>query len=474
MSIGSILNMARAGMSAQQLAIQITSQNISNASTEGYSKQRVELATSLPTVFPYGSVGTGVDVKTIARARDMMLDTSYRGSSSAKSQADASASALDQIQSVFGEPSDTGLSATLDAFWSAWDTLSTDPTNSSAKSVVLQTGTAVASTLNRVAKQIDQIDQNNRESMNADVNQANSLTQQIAAYNKQIVAAESNGQPANDLRDARDRLLDQFSNLVGGQVVERANGSVGVYVAGRLVVDAATAKPLQMNDGQPPYVSFAGSTESLAGVGGKLGGEIDLSVNRIPSVMTKLDALAKGVVQSVNAVHITGTTFTGTPAVAGAAGNFFQVTNPVPASGDPYLTARGIKVALTDASQVAASGAAATGPGDNGTASALAALRTTSVAITDASGTTLDTNPLSTFYQSIVGDVATSTKQAQDDSTVQSTLASNADQRRQSVSGVSTDEELINLIQHQHAYQAAARLVSTVGDMLDTLVHLGQ
>ena len=371
MSIGSILNMARSGMNAQQLAIQVTSQNISNADTQGYSKQRVELATTLPTVFPYGSVGTGVDVKTITRARDAMLDASYRSNTAAKSQSQTTATALTQIQSIFGEPSDNGLGASLDAFWSSWDNLANDPTNSAAKSAVLEAGTGLATTLNGIAKQIDQIDQNNRESMNADVNQANSVAQQIASYNKQIVAAEAGGQPANDLRDARDNLLDQFSDLVGGQVVQRANGSVGVYVAGRLVVDAATAKPLQMNDGQPPYVSFAGSTEALAGISGQLGGAIDLSTKQIPSVMTKLDALAKGVVQSVNAIHSTGTTFTGNPPVAGAATNFFQVTNPPPAGVDPYLTARGMTVALTNASQVAASGAGATGPGDNATANEL-------------------------------------------------------------------------------------------------------
>jgi len=476
MSIGSILNTATAGMSAQQLAIQIASQNISNAETPGYSKQTANLQATLPTVFPYGSVGTGVAVTSITRSRDTMLDATYRTANSAQSQASTTSSAMDQIQSVLGEPSDTGLSSSLDAFWSAWDNLANNPTDSSAKSVVLQTGGNVASTLNNMARQLDALDQNNRDAMNAGVNQANALTQQIAAYNKQIVAAEAGGQTANDLRDARDNLCDQLAGLVGGQIINRANGSIGVYVGGRLVVDGASATPFQMNDGQPPYVSFVGSTEPLTGIAGSLGAEIDLSTNRIPSVISRLDSVASTLVQSVNSVHSTGTTFTGTPPVSGQAGNFFAVTNPPPAGADPYLTARGIKLdpGMTDASKVAASGAAAAGPGDNATATALATLRSAAVSITDPTGATVGSDSISTWYQSLVGDVATQTSQADDDSTVQSTLASNADQRRQSVSGVSTDEELVSVIEHQHAYQAAARLVTTVNDMLDTLLNIGQ
>jgi flagellar hook-associated protein 1 len=476
MSIGSILNMARSGMNAQQLAVQVASQNISNAQTAGYSKQTVVLTSALPTVFPYGSVGTGVDVETISRARDAMLDAQYRQDAAGQSYADTKSSALTQIQSVFGEPSDNGLSASLDAFWSAWDNLSTNPTDSAAKSVVRETGANLASTFNRVASQIDDLDQSNREAMNADVAQVNSLSSQIATYNTQISGAESGGNSANDLRDARDKLVDQITSLTGGQVVQRSNGNVAVYVAGRLIVDGASSNPLQMNDGQPPTVSYSGSASPLAGMGGSLGAKIDLSTTSIPNILNRLDALAGSVVTNVNAVHSTGQTFTGNPPVAAAAGNFFDVTTPPPAGGDPLLTARNMRLSstLTDASKVAAAGATATGPGNNDAATALAGLRNASVAIKSPSGVTVDTNQLSGFYDQLVGDIATSTQQASDDSTVQATLTSNADTRRQSVSGVSTDEELIDIIQHQHSYQAAARLVTVVDDMAQTLIDLGR
>lgn len=476
MSIGSILNMARSGMNAQQTAVQIASQNIANAQTDGYSRKRVELTTAMSTVYPFGTLGTGVDVKTISRSRDALLDATYRTDSANQSAADTTASTLSQIQQVFGEPSDSGLSAALDTFWNSWSDLASDPTNGAAKAAVRSAGDNVASTLNRFAKQIDDIDQSNRESMNSDVNQINQTAKQVGELNQQIVAAEANGNVAGDLRDQRDLLLDKISTMTGGQVIERSNGSVGVYAAGRILVDGTMVKSLQMNDGQPPTVTFAGDTTPLTTMGGSLGAKIDISANRIPGVMAKLDSLAKQLVTTVNAIHSAGTTYSGTPAQPAAAGNFFDVTNPPPAGGDPLMTARGIKLAasLAGPDDVAAAGAGAPGPGDNSTASVLAALIGNPVSFTSSSGAAMGTASFSDFYSGAVGDVATQVQYAQDDATVQQTLVSNADQQRQSVSGVSTDDELISVIQHQHSYQAAARLVSVVDDMTQTLIDLGR
>ncbi|HXT19093.1 MAG TPA: flagellar hook-associated protein FlgK [Gemmatimonadaceae bacterium] len=477
MSIGSILNMARTGMNAQQTAIQIASQNISNADSTGYSRQRVEMATSLPTIFPYGTIGTGVYIKTVSRARDSLLDITYRSDASAQSQAETTSTGLDGIQSILNEPSDNGLSSALDSFYSSWNDLATDPTNGSAKEVVRQNGINVATTMNNMAARLDTLASQTRDGMTTDVAQVNSLSQQIANYNNEIVAAESNGNAANDLRDARDNLVDQMSTLVGGQVVEHASGSVAIYVNGRSLVDGPTVNQLQVGTGTVPTITFANApTLPMTGLGGSLGARVDLVTNRIPATMNQLDSMAKGLVQTVNSIHSSGQVFTGNPPVGAPAGNFFEMAAVPPAGGDPALTARGISIAstLTDGSLVAASGGTATGPGNNDVAAQISALRDTPVSFTDANGNPLGSVSVQTFFQQIVGDVATSAKQAQDDSTVQQTLASNAQAQRQSVSGVVTDEELISVIQHQHAYQAAARLVSVVDDMTQTLVDLGR
>lgn len=474
MSIGSILNMARDGLRAQQQAITTASQNIANAQTVGYSRQRVEMAASLPTVFPYGSVGTGVDIVSITRARDTLLDTAYRTDSAAATGAQTRTTALEQMQSVFGEPSDTGLSAALDRFWSAWSDLANDPTNSAAKAVVRTAGANVVSLLNKFATQLDQIDQYNREGMNADVNQANELAKSIADLNVRIVSAESAGHPANDLRDQRDVLLDKLSDVVGGQVVEHSNGGVAYYVGGRMLVDGAVTKPMTMNDDQPPTVTMPDNASPIDGIGGSLGARLQISGKDYPTVMSQLDAIAKTLVEQVNAIHSTGTVYSGSPPVAAPAGNFFDVTTPPPTGTDPRLTARGIRLAptLTSPDAVAAAGPGDPGPGDNSVASALAALRQTAFTFTAISGTA--TSSINDYFNSSITSLATAVQESQDEAQVQSTLAANAEVRRQSVSGVSTDEELIAVIQYQHAYQAAARLVTVVDEMMQTLVGLGR
>jgi len=473
MSIGSILNSARSGMAASQLSVQISAQNIANADVDGYSRQRVELATSLSTAYPYGTIGTGVTVTNIARARDVMLDAAYRQDSSGQAKADTTAAALTQIQTMFGEPSDSGLAASLDAFWSSWNDLANEPTSGAAKGAVRAAGENVASTLNRFASQLDQLDQTNRVSANADVSQINQLAKQVVDYNKKIIAQESTGHTAGDLRDARDRLLDQLANLTGGETVERSTGNVAFFVGGRMLLDGAMVKQMEFTDGQPPTIKFTDDAKILVGVGGTLGAKMDISANRIPEVMTRLDAIASALVTSVNAIHNGATTYSGTPAVAGVAGNFFAVGTGV--ATDPAFTARGIKLdaTLTSADRVAAS-AASTGAGNNDVATALANLKDTSVAFTSASGAALGTNSLGGFFQETVGNLATATKYAEDDATVQKTLASNSLARRSAVSSVSTDEELVNVIKYQHSYQAAARLVSVVDEMTQTLVNLGR
>lgn len=473
MSIGGILDMARSGMNAQQIAIQTASQNIANADTEGYSRQRVDTATRLSTIFPYGTLGTGVDVVGIARARDAMLDATYRTDSAAQSNAQTTSTALSQVQDVFGEPTDSGLASSLNAFWSSWSNLAGDPTNGAAKAAVREAGSNVASTLNRFANQISAIDTANRQAISANVDTANSLTTKVADYNREIVAAESDGHTANDLRDARDRLLDQLTTLTGGQVLERSNGSVGVIVGGRMLVDGTMVNKLAATNGTSPTVGFVGSSSPIAQIGGTLGAEVDVSATRIPGVMAKLDSLAKGIVTTVNAIHATGDAYDGTTATP--AGNFFDVTNPPPSGVDPLMTARGIRLSpsLSDPSKVAAA-ASSTGPGNSDVATALANLQTSTLPFTDAAGNDLGTFSVGDFYTSGINDLASQVQSATDNATVQASLTSNAQARRQSVSGVSTDEELISVIQHQHSYQAAARLVSVVDDMTNTLVNLGR
>lgn len=471
-SLGSILGIARSAMQASQVALQTTSQNIANAGVEGYTVQSVRFAAQVPQSFPYGNLGTGIVVQGITQARDRLLDTQFRTATGGAANASRTSDTLSRVEQVLGEPSTTGLANSLDAFWNSWSDLATDPTSLSARGVVRQRGTEVAGLFNSYARQLDSVASDARAVLASDVGKINDLSRQIAEMAPAIVAVEAGGQSANDLRDSRNRMLDQVASLVDTQVIERKDGSVGVYLGGRMLVDGTSYHQLTASGGQPVTVTFAGETDPLQNIGGSIGASMSAINQTIPGVMKDLDTLAGTLVSETNAVHSTGTVFTGagSPPAAVVAGDFF--TQSAPAD----QTARGMSVAklvIDNVANVAAAGLAATGPGNNSVASQLAALRDKPLSLTAAAGGTI-TGTLGAFYRYTVSSVALASSQSSNQATVQDTLASQADTRRQSVSGVSTDEELVNMIKQQQAYQAAAKLIGVVDQMAQTLINLGQ
>ncbi len=475
-SIGSILSIARTAMQAHQIAIQTASQNIANADVEGYSAQRVAFGANDPQSFTYGTIGTGVVVQGITRARDVLLDDQFRRASSSASASDTARDLTGRIEAVLGEPSATGLSNAMDMFWNSWSDLSADPASLSARGVVQQRGSELAGTFNRFAGRLDEVSSAARNRLTADVGQINELARQLGELNPAIVADESGRGTANDLRDTRDRLLDRLARLGETQVIERLNGSVGVYFAGRLLVDGADAKRLTVVGATSLSIRFEGESSDVSGVGGTIGAALDAINTSIPAVLASLDSLAGTIVREVNAIHASGRVYTTASPSGTSAGNFFAQTGDE-TSGDSGQTARGMTLSSTLAAldQVASSAGTATGPGNNAVAAGIAGLRNSSLDFFNASGTSiLATTSLGTFYRDTVARVGLASGQAASAATVHETLASQADVRRQSVSGVATDEELVGLIKHQQAYSAAARLVKVVDEMTQTLVDLGR
>lgn len=477
-SVGGILSIARSALDASQVGIQVASQNIANAQTVGYTREQVNEVASTPQVTPFGSFGSGVTAQSITQIRNTFLDSTYRTASTAAGSANTTESALNQIDGIFGEPSTTGLASTLSAFWSSWSELASDPTNSAAQSVVQEQGQQVAQTLNGFASQISAMGATTESELSQGVTTVNNLLTQIASYNAQIVSTQAGGRsPANDLLDARNQALDQLSGLVNVQTTTQTDGTMGVYIQGNTVVSGSTAQQLTMSNGVPASVSIVGVPGALTNIGGSTGAQLSVLNTTIPQVMTQLNSLAQGLVTQVNAIHSTGAVFSGNPPVASPAGNFFAETNPPPSGGDPLETAAGIQLDPTvaaNAGAIAASAGTATGPGDNTVANAIANLQSANTTFTSPTGsTTFGTMSIDSFYQNLVGSVATQAQNAQDTATVNTTLQTNANTQRQSVSGVSTDEELTAIIQQQSAYTAAARLVTVVDQMMQTLNQLG-
>ena len=473
-SLGSILSIARTAMQTQQLAMQTTGHNIANANTEGYSAQQVRTAAQDPQGFSYGYEGTGVSVQGITRSRDALLDQQYRSSAANQGQYTTTSNVLGRVESVFGEPSGSSLSSALDAFWSSWSDLSTNPTSDVARTAVRAKGQALAQTFNDIASQLDTVAASSRDALRTGTVTVNGLLGDIAKLNSSIVASEAGNRDANDLRDERDRKLDQLSQLMNLKTVERDDGSVAVYTGGHMLVDRDVVHAISITGSPQLGIVAQGDPTPINGVGGSLGANVDALNTTLPAVRANIDALAGSVVREVNAIHSSGTAYSGNPPVGRAAGNFF-LQNGAVGTGDVAQTAAGIRLdpSLSDVTSVVASSGTSTGPGNNDVASQLAALREGSLAIYDGSGTAIATSSIGAFYRSAMTDLGTEVSQANGLATMHQAVTSQAQARRESVSGVATDEELVNLIKQQQAYAAAARLVNAVDQMMQSLLAIG-
>ena len=483
-TFGSILSIARTAISAHQTAVQVVSQNIANAETEGYSRQRAELVPTTPQVFGYGSVGTGVQVQNVIRLRDTMLDANYRREAASAEGFGLRRDVLGQIEGIFGEPSDQALSGAMDAFWSSWSDLSNNPGSPAAQSVVRQRGVEVASTLNRFALRLGEIETNLRDRLATSVDEVNRLATQLAELNGQITTAEVGGTQAPDLRDARDRIADQLAKLGGARMMDQSNGTMSFLIGGVTIVDGVKARPIEIRAGSPLSLGLVGATDPLPASDGTLGAMTTLLNTDIPSVRAQLDGLARGIVNGVNFLHTSGWTAAG-DALGGA--NWNTATPPT-GSGINFFDPAGTSAATISISAevkadagVIASGTTQNAPGDNSLALALAGLRNASGIATLATsmGATFSTQvglvPGTTFgdsFRNTITRIAGEVSSAGNSASVYETLAGQADNRRSSVNGVSVDEELTLLMRHQQAFQAASRLVTTADEMAQTLLQM--
>jgi flagellar hook-associated protein 1 FlgK len=465
-SIGSILSVARTALTAHQAAIGVISHNLANATTEGYSRQRAELIPGRPLMTPHGGIGTGVFVNDIARLRDGLLDVGFRDESSGASYWGRRSSLLDQVQSLHGDINTAGLNSALDTFWNSWSDLTNNPGDLTARTVVRQAGEQVAQQIRRLSQGMDGIAASTKLQLGQEAVMVNRYTTEIAALNRRIVAAEAGGATAGDLRDARDLAVDRLAGLASIQVVERSNGTVAVNIAGIGIVDGDDAVPVQVTSAAGVWSLRSTRGATIGPVGGSIGASMDVLNSDIPRAKAQLDQLARALVSSVNDIHRTGVNPLGETAVLffDDLGDIANVT-----AGTLSLSA----AVKADARAIAAgTGAVDADTGDpvyaagrNDIAIVLAALRETPIAA-------LGNRSIANTYAASVSNLGGEVRAASDSANTHNVLVSQADTRRSSVSGVSIDEELVQLIRFQNAYSAAARIVTAADEMLQTILDM--
>jgi flagellar hook-associated protein 1 len=421
------------GLLAQQRALDTTGHNIANASTAGYSRQEAVMAASSALVIPQGAVqggagahiGSGVDVLAYRRIRDTFLDLQYRAQATRLGEESGRAQGLDRAELALTEPSDTGINNQLAEFWSAWSDLANAPDDPAARTALLEQAESLAGAFKIVDAQLELVGQQAAGEYAALQDEVAQIGEGIAKLNDTIKRYVTAGDTPNDLMDERDRLLDRLAELGTTSVVTGADGAVTVTFggAGAPMVDAAGyhAEPLGANPG------------------GRLGALKDLSTvpdGLIDSYRLELGAAATALASAVNTIHP----------------GFFGVAHPPPAG----YGAATIEVTVDDSTLLAAP---ATPP-------AYASANDWARAISELSGKAPDQT-----YNAFVARVGSEVREANRNEANAQALTQAVQDRRESIAGVSLDEEMSNLIRFQRAYQASSRAMSTMDEMLDVLVN---
>lgn len=466
------LETARRGLSTQQHALETTGNNIANANTPGYSRQRInfEATEAYPPIsvnranIP-GQMGTGVKAGSVERVRDEFLDLQFRQENTKFGYWEARSEALARMEEILNEPGQDGLSATLDRFWQSLHDLAADPSDSGARSVVRERGIAVSDTFQYLSQSLLTIQGNIEHDIDVTVDEVNAIGRQLNNINEQIAAVEPHGYLPNDLYDERDRLLDQLTELVDIEVEYEkfddekfplAEGVVNVTIVG-------AESEHELVNGDDLTHTKIDNTLAVEGQKGKLSALKEMH-DEYDAMLTNLDEMAYTFVTQFNEVHSGGYPL-GEDAEQG---NFFYEGD----EGDEFVkegAARNIRLddrIVDSLDNIAASSSEMPGNGKN--ALALAEVKNEVIENADSE---LNGKTIQDFYQELISQMGVDAQEANRMKDNATTLKTAVDVRRESISGVSLDEEMINLVRFQQAYNASARMVTSLDEMLDKIIN---
>ena len=460
-SIFGSLNIGRVALSVQQTAINVTGHNIANVNTPGYTRQRVDMISTSVQGYQNFAMGSGVAVDEIERIYDKFIQGQLSTENQELGYWEGMKNYLDRVEIVFNEASGSGISQAMDDFWNAWNDLSNNPSGYVERISLLSASNSLSMTFNENYDSLTQLQDNISMDIAGNIESINLKADQVRALNQQILQAETSGSSANDLKDRRDLFVNDLAKMIDLNVSEDNNGNINIYVGtGQPLVTgtdswslATTANPASPNQDLVVWKSKDGSTIDITNniSGGKLKGMLDVRDNIISDYIGRMNELAETIIDSVNALHASGDDLNGDPG-----GLFFSAPNANAPS--KYM---GVAITDTDLIAAAASGG---GIGDNTSALSMAKLQN--------SMTMGGTATFGNFYQSLMSEVGNSVQYASNNLSNHTAMVDQLSNYRESISGVSLDEEMVNLVKFQHAYAAAAKLITVVDEMLDTLLSL--
>jgi len=453
-SLFGIMSIAVRALLAEQGAMNATANNVANLNTPGFSRQRPVLAEGDPTTLGTLTMGTGVVLERLESLRDPILELRLHEETQQQGHLDSFVTAMRQVEVMFSSSSGD-IGAQISNFFSSLQQLSTDPANFSLRQGVLTAAGNLAGAFRTTANNLS----SQRATLDLDVKQAveqiNLLTGQIAELNRQISDMENLKQDPSTFTDQRTLLIRQLSDLVDVSVIQTESSVTLTTSNGTALVagDRSFDLTAQVDPSGVQHIFAQGSDITAKLTAGKIAGLLQVRDQKIPGLLASLDILAAGLASALNTAHRSGFDLNGT-----AGGDLF-----VPPPGSGQGAAAGMMVVISDPALLAASSDGS--PGSNGNLALLSAVHDQPVA----SGQTP-----TDFYANLVFGVGSDVSNGTAELEASQLILRQLEDQRGSISGVSVDEEAANMLRYQRAYEAAARVVSTVNEMLDTTINLGR
>jgi flagellar hook-associated protein 1 len=451
-SLNASLATALSGLAAEQGALEVTTNNVANVNTPGYSREVPVFEANNPVVDYPLTLGAGVTLQSVESIRDPILESQIQQETQTQGQLNTLVSALSQTQTNF-TTSSGDIGTAISNFFDSINQLSTNPADLSLRQGVLTAADDVATAFNTVANNLtaqrSSLDQNVVQT----VGQINQLTTQIAQLNGQISQLQDANENAGTFIDQRTEAIDQLSSLVDVSVIPSGNTLTLTTASGTALVAGQQSFQLstQLGSYGVQHIYSQGNDITSTIVSGQLGGLLQARDQQIPAIQSQLDTLAAGLANAVNGVQAQGYDLNGNLGT-----NLF---NPPPTNTTG--AAVNLSVAITNPSLIAASSDGT--QGSNGNAEAMYALSNSSV---------IDGQSPTNYYSSIVFNVGNAASNANAEQSASNLVLQQLDDQRSSVSGVSLDEEAANMVQYQQAYAASAQVVTTINTMMEDLINM--
>lgn len=463
--ISAMMDTGKRSLMNSQTALQTVGHNIANKSTEGFSRQRVELTTNTPINEGKLQIGMGARAGVVTRVNNPWLEKQIQKEGMSMGFQESRSNALSRVEQIYNEQANKGLNQYMTDFFNSFRELSNNPESLASRTMVRESSTAMVKDFGRVVDQLKAVQDDLDGQVKTTVDEINQVSKEIASLNEKIQMVEVQGTPANDERDRRDLLLKKLGEKIDITWAEGKEGMVTV-TAGRTAILVSGTGSLELqaqvtNKRDRAEVFFMGTAGTPANIteqisGGRLGGALDVRDHVIEDLMKHVDNLAYTLAKEVNAAHIEGFDKSGRSGVL-----FFDM----PESVNGAASSLGVnKTILNDVGRISA-GAQSGAAGDNTVANVISNIQYRQVM--DGGSSTLDD-----YYSTQVGQIGAITQRAAKAQESQKNVLNQLTNIRESISGVSLDEETTKMIEFQKTYDASARLIKTADEMFDTVLNL--